>query len=143
MLASARTTFGALPPSSSATLRSPSAARFITRMPVAVSPVKAIMSTPSWPTSTSPTVAPAPSTHVSTPSGSPGCAASSASASTVIAGVMLAGFTTVALPAASAGTSERTSSVSGQFQGVITATTPTGSRRTTPVTSSPSTAERP
>ena len=39
--------------------------------------------------------------------------------------------------AASAGARERTSNVSGQFQGVITATTPTGSRITTPWALSP------
>jgi hypothetical protein len=50
----------------------------------------------------------------------------------VTADVRLDGLTTHAFPLASAGASDRTSRTSGQFHGVMTATTPLGSRRMTP-----------
>ena len=42
----------------------------------------------------------------------------------------MAGLTTTAQPAASAGASFQTTSATGKFQGVIAATTPTGAGRT-------------
>jgi hypothetical protein len=111
--ASAKTMLGDFPPSSSATLRRPSAARFMTRIPVRVSPVKAIMSTPACPTSASPTLTPDPGTNERMPSVKSGCSASSASAFTLNADVRLAGLTTVAHypPPALARATERGASV--------------------------------
>ena len=96
------------------------------RRPVAVEPVKAILSTPGWSTSAAP-VAPRPVTTLITPFGTPASTASSASSS-VDVGVTSDGLATTVLPAASAGKSFQPSSPSGVFQGVIAATTPIGSR---------------
>ena len=74
-----------------------------------------------------PARAPGPTTTFSTPSGSPASDASSAKRSAV-SGVSSAGFSTTVLPAASAGPSFQEAIVSGKFQGVISPTTPTGSR---------------
>ena len=70
---------------------------------------------------------PGPTTTFTTPSGRPASAASSAKRSAV-SGVSSAGFSTTVLPAASAGPSFHEAIVSGKFHGVISATTPTGSR---------------
>ena len=56
--ASAKTMFGDLPPSSNVTSFSVLAARAAIRLPVAVEPVKAILSTPAWSTSAAPARAP-------------------------------------------------------------------------------------
>jgi hypothetical protein len=70
MGASAKTMFAALPPSSSVSASSvPARARFWMRLPTAVEPVKATLSTPGCSTSAAP-VAPAPVTMFTTPSGS-------------------------------------------------------------------------
>lgn len=45
-------------------------------------------------------------------------------------GVSLAGFSTTALPSASAGATERADSCIGKFHGLITVTTPRGRRYT-------------
>ena len=69
--ASANTMFGFLPPSSSATfLTSSAAARMIAR-PVASPPVNDTRSTSGADTSAAPTLAPAPSTRLTTPAGVP------------------------------------------------------------------------
>jgi hypothetical protein len=94
------------------------------RRPVAVEPVKAILSTPGCSTSAAPT-GPRPVTTFSTPFGTPASTASSASSS-VDVGVTSDGLATTVLPAASAGKSFQPSSPSGVFQGVIAATTPIG-----------------
>jgi hypothetical protein len=49
--------------------------------------------------------------------------------SIVVTGVWSEGFTTIVQPAASAGASFHISKRSGEFQGTIAPTTPTGSRR--------------
>ncbi len=67
---------------------------------------------------------PGPTTTLTTPSGSPASAASSAKRSAV-SGVSSAGFSTTVLPAASAGASFHAAIVSGKFHGVISPTTPT------------------
>ena len=51
------------------------------------------------------------------------------SSSTAVSGVSSAGFSTTVLPAASAGATFHDAIVSGKFQGVISATTPSGSRK--------------
>jgi hypothetical protein len=96
--------------------------------PVAVEPVKEIIrtfgsSTSAWPTS------PAPGSTCSSPSGSPASSNRRASATPPDTGVLASGFSTTALPSASAGPTERMASTYGKFQGVITPTTPTGTRR--------------
>ena len=48
--------------------------------------------------------------------------------SSAVSGVSSAGFSTTVLPAASAGPSFQEAIVSGKFQGVISPTTPSGSR---------------
>ena len=65
---------------------------------------------------------------LTTPSGMPASVTSRASSSAVT-GVWSLGLTTIVQPAASAGASFQLNSISGEFQGTIAATTPTGSRR--------------
>ena len=67
-------------------------------------------------------------TTLTTPSGMPACAISSANPS-VEPGACSDGLITTVHPAASAGATFQLISSSGEFQGVIAATTPTGSRR--------------
>ena len=71
---------------------------------------------------------PGPATTLSTPSGSP---ASSAirSSSSAVSGVSSAGLSTTVLPAASAGATFHEAITSGKFQGTISPTTPSGSRK--------------
>ena len=69
-------------------------------------------------------------TMLSTPGGTPARAASSAAAS-ALRGAALAGLTTAAQPAASAGPTLRVTIAWGRFHGVIAATTPTGCLITT------------
>ncbi len=69
---------------------------------------------------------PFPGTTLTTPFGTPACSQILPS-SRAASGVTSAGFTTTALPAASAGASFCASLAIGEFQGVIAATTPSGS----------------
>ena len=125
MSASSNTMNGDLPPSSSVSaLPVPAVCARISR-PTSVEPVKAILSTPACSTSSAP-VLPSPVTTLSTPAGSPACAASSANSSAV-SEVNSAGFSTTVLPSASAGATFQASISSGKFQGMICPTTPTGS----------------
>ena len=100
--ASAKMMFGDLPPSSSVTGMSFSAAIAATRPPVTTEPVNAILRTAGWRTSGAPTRGPVPVTMFTSPSGSPASLAISPS-SKVVVDVNSEGFTTMALPAASAG----------------------------------------
>ena len=68
-----------------------------------------------------------PGDDVDDAGGTPASTASSASRSVEV-GVISDGFTTIVLPAASAGKSFQPSSTSGEFHGVIAPTTPIGSR---------------
>lgn len=77
-------------------------------------------------TSASPITEPLPGSTEITPRGTPACSQSRASASDA-SGVTSAGFSTTALPAASAGPSFCASEAIGEFHGVIAATTPSGS----------------
>ena len=70
---------------------------------------------------------PGPTTTLTTPSGTPAAAAISAKR-TAVSGVSSAGLRTTVLPAASAGASFHDAIASGKFQGVISPTTPIGSR---------------
>jgi hypothetical protein len=71
---------------------------------------------------------PKPVTTLTTPGGKPASSNSSANSS-VDADVNSDGFNTTVQPAASAGASFHAASSSGEFHGVIAATTPTGSLR--------------
>ena len=89
--------------------------------------MKATLSTPGCATSGAPAAAPNPVTTLKTPGGKPASTTSSANSS-VDAGACSAGLTTTVHPAASAGASFQLMSSTGEFHGVIAATTPTGSR---------------
>ena len=100
--ASAKMTFGFLPPSSRATRFTVSAACLAIILPVTRPPVKETISTSGWVDSGLPAVAPAPVMRFATPAGTP------ASVSTVmsiiaVCGVSSACLRTKVLPAASAG----------------------------------------
>ncbi len=66
-------------------------------------------------------------TTLKTPGGKPASSTSAANSS-VEAGACSAGLTTIVQPAASAGAAFQDISRIGEFQGVIAATTPSGSR---------------
>src|ERR1700733_1946253 len=116
---------GPLPPSSSSWALP--AARVATLAPVATEPTKPTPATPGCPASASPTTGPGPGTKLNTPSGRPAPAMTSVSTAqhAVVVG---AGTQTTALPAASAGANSSAPIVYGQFHGLITATTPSGTR---------------
>src|SRR4029078_9377056 len=92
---------GDLPPSSSVTCLSPSAAARATRSPVGTEPVTDTLDTDECDTSAAPT-SPAPCTTLNAPAGSPAAARISASAR-ALNGVSSDGLNTIELPAASAG----------------------------------------
>ena len=129
--ASAKTTFALLPPSSRVTRLMLAAAPAAIERPTSVEPVKAILATSGWSTSRWPHSRPGPATTSRTPSGSPASSASSAKRSAV-SGVSSAGLRTTVLPAASAGPIFQEAIVSGKFQGVMSPTTPSGSRTVSP-----------
>ena len=126
--ASGKTTCADLPPSSRVTRARWLVAPSATSIPVFVEPVKATLSTPGWRTRARPTAGPLPVMTLKTPSGMPASVTSPASSSAVT-GVWSLGLVTIVQPAASAGASFQVSSSSGEFQGTMAATTPTGSRR--------------
>ena len=99
-----------------------------TAIPVEVEPVNAILSTPGCDASAAPVRDPQPVTTLITPGGKPASANSFAKASVEV-GVWSLGLTTKVQPAASPAASFQVSSSSGEFQGVIAPTTPTGSWR--------------
>ncbi len=99
MSASASTIIGSLPPSSSDTGVSVSAARFITVLPTSVEPVNMTMS--AWSTRYSP-IAPRPTSTWNTFSGMPH-SRSPSSIRMLVSGVTLEGLRITVLPAASAG----------------------------------------
>ncbi len=128
MSASAKTTLADLPPSSSVTRLIVPAAAAAIDAPTSVEPVNATLPTAGCSTSRWPTVRPGPTTTFTTPSGTPASRAISAKRSAV-SGVSSAGLSTTVLPAASAGASFQAAIASGKFHGVISATTPIGSRK--------------
>ena len=97
-----------------------------TATPARVEPVKLTMSTPLCADSAAPTPGPSPLTRLNTPGGTP---ASSRISAKIIAleGASSEGLRIIVLPAASAGATLAQIWLSGQFHGVIIATTPTGS----------------
>ena len=119
-----------LPPSSSVTRLTCLAAPAITWVPTSVEPVNTILRTPGWVTKRSPITEPLPGSTCNRSSGSPASSASSPSR-IVVSGVHSAGFTSTALPAASAGANPHEAIVIGKFHGVMTPTTPSGSLNVT------------
>ena len=97
------------------------------RRPVAVEPMKPTATVPGLDTSSSPTTDPGPSTKLNTPGGRSASATHEAS-TPEHAAVLDAGVHTTVLPAASAGATISAGIVYGQFQGVTTATGPSGRR---------------
>ena len=95
--------------------------------PVSIEPMNATACVPALPAISSPTTAPGPVTMLKTPAGSSASTTHSASLTAQIA-VERAGVQTTAFPAASAGASSSDGIVYGQFHGVITPTTPRGTR---------------
>ena len=124
--ASAQTMVGDLPPSSSDTGISLSTAARAMPLPTAVPPVKAMRLTSGWRTSASPTIEPLPGSTLRMPGGTPAASAMRAS-SMAMRGVISAGLTTMAQPAANAGAIFCASLAMGEFHGVIAPTTPSGS----------------
>ena len=96
--ASAKTTLGFLPPSSSATRFTVAAAAAMIARPVSRPPVKETRSTAGSSTSGAPAVAPAPSTRLATPSGRP-TSASVRTSHIAVLGVSSLGLRTKVLPA--------------------------------------------
>jgi hypothetical protein len=125
--ASAKITFGLLPPSSIVTFLSVAAALRTMSFPVSVPPVNEIFATSGCFTSASPASSPKPVTTFNTPGGKPASPRTRASRR-MLRLASSGGFTTIVLPAASAGAIFRAASRSGKFQGTIAATTPSGSR---------------
>ena len=126
--ASAKTMLADLPPSSSVTRFMVWAAPTAIPRPTSVDPVNATLATSGCSTRRCPTVRPGPATTLTTPSGSPASRAIRSSSSAV-SGVSSAGLSTTVFPAASAGATFQAAIVSGKFQGTISATTPSGSRK--------------
>src|SRR5215469_2426976 len=127
--ASSSMTIGPLPPSSSSWVLP--AARAATLPPVSTEPTKPTPATSGWPTTASPTTGPGPGTKLKTPPGRPASALTSAMTSARIAQhavVEGAGTQTTVLPAASAGANSSAPIVYGQFHGLTTPTTPSGTR---------------
>ncbi|CAM5519154.1 hypothetical protein FALB51S_04023 [Frigidibacter albus] len=125
--ASAKTSCGLLPPSSSVIGLTPLRAIFsMIADPATVEPVKLTLPMPVCPVRALPVVRPSPRTTLTSPAGMPACTDSSAMRS-VAKGVISDGFSTTALPAASAGPSFQPAIEIGKFQGVIAPTTPKGS----------------
>src|SRR5688572_22065134 len=109
---------GDLPPSSSETFLSVPAAAAMTFLPVAVEPVKAILSTSGEVTRALPATAPlsaAAVTTLTTPAGAPASRASAARARTTPE-ARCDGLITVVQPAARAGASFHETRTSGKFQ---------------------------
>ncbi len=124
--ASASTSAGSLPPSSSVTRVRLSEAMAMIRLPAPTLPVKPTLRTRgSW-ISTGPSTASAPETTLSTPGGS--CVAMCSTVRTNDSGVVGGALTTTVLPATSAWGSDAARIASGQLKGTISETTPSGSR---------------
>ena len=97
--------------------------------PTGTEPVKLIASTSRLSTSLWPTALPCPVTRLKRPAGM-SCFTMISVSATALAGVRFAGFHTTALPKASAGAIFQAGVATGKFHGLMMATTPTGSRRT-------------
>ncbi len=126
--------FGDFPPSSSEIFFTVLAAFRMTDLPTSVEPVNAILSTSGLVARYAPRLLPGPDTTFITPAGAPASSTMRPSSSDVT-GVYCDGFTTSVHPAHSAGATFHVSSRNGKFHGVITPTTPSGSRTVSPMAS--------
>ena len=97
-------------------------------MPVSLLPVKPMRSTSGWEQSASPTEPPGPVITLKTPSGRPASAMISANFR-ISEELMLGGFRTQVLPTAMTADILTAVMITGRFQGMMSATTPKGSRR--------------
>ena len=122
--ASASTSAGSLPPSSSATRVNDSAAIAMIRFPPPGLPVKQTFFTRSSWISASPISASAPVTTFSTPGGS--ACATSVTVRVVARGAVGGGLTTTVLPASRACGRAAARMASGQLNGTMIVTTPSG-----------------
>src|SRR5207244_12665523 len=113
-------------PSSNVTRFKPRAASSYTRWPPCSPPVNATFATNGCVTNGSPTSAPKPVTTFTTPGGNPACSTSFTNSSAE-AEANSDGFHTTVFPAASAGANFQVARSSGEFHGVMAATTPSGS----------------
>ena len=95
--------------------------------PTAFEPVKLMALTCGLSTSAGPTCDPRPTTRFSTPGGNPALSRTSARCQAV-SGVSSAGLSTTVLPKARAGATFHVGMATGKFQGVISATGPSGTR---------------
>ena len=118
-----------LPPSSRNTFFTVSAPLAMMRRPVAVDPVKVIMSTRGSVVSTSPTRWSDDATTLTTPAGMSVSSAIEPAETVADHGVSGAGLSTTVLPAARAGPSLARLRLSGKFHGVMAPTTPDRLRR--------------
>jgi hypothetical protein len=125
--ASGRITFGDFPPSSWWMRLMPAAAAAAMAPPPATEPVIDIMATSGCSASLRPQSTPRPLIRLNTPAGMSASAMASAS-STPHSGACSLGLTTTVQPAAMAGTALHSIWLTGAFQLVMAATTPTGSR---------------
>lgn len=109
---------GLFPPHSRVIFLRLLAAAFMMALPVAVLPVKAILSTPIWPASALPATEPRPGMMLTTPGGRP---ASMTRLPKYIAerGVCSAGLRTTVLPHARAGATFQASIMKGKFLGLV------------------------
>ncbi|MCY1439783.1 hypothetical protein D9M71_560330 [compost metagenome] len=98
--------------------------------PTWVEPVKEMKAGTGCSTKASPISAPAPTTTLNAPAGSPASSKIRARSRPPVTGVSLAGLTTTVLPRARAGARERAVRCSGKFHGLITPITPSGTRYT-------------
>src|SRR5208337_1927204 len=114
---SAKKTFGDLPPNSSVTRFSVSAALFTMIFPTAALPVNATLSTPGCATSAAPVISPTPFMTFTTPGGNP-TSSNQLANSIAVSGVCSAGFNTQVQPAAIAGASFHAAISNGKFQGI-------------------------
>src|SRR3954454_20544556 len=126
---SANTSIGLLPPNSSVTGTSFSAAAFETIRPTSTDPVNVTFRTFGCATSGAPHSGPKPDSMLKQPGGS--TRFSSSHTRSTVSGASSADFTTTVLPATSAGATFSAISSIGTFQGMIAPTTPSGSRTVT------------
>ena len=113
------------PPSSSVTGVTPFAALAMTFLPVAIDPVKTILSMPSWLVSSAPSSSP-PDTTLTRPAGN--TSLNNSTIRKVLSGVNGDGLITTVFPVRMPGTMCQIAMISGQFHGVIEPTTPSGTR---------------
>src|SRR5260221_444152 len=130
--ASPMTIIGLLPPSSSVTGMSLSAAAWYTIFPVSTEPVKVTLPTPLWATSGAPQPGPSPVNRLKRPGGSTWFMIWQARKAA--SGASSAALTMTALPATRAGAILSAISMTGTFHGMMAPTTPvagliTGKRR--------------